>query len=414
MHQSKCKQKKILFIACCPVSLRIAKVLRRTLNKFDCNYKIVNLTEWYSQITPIFLDKKTNIFNKISQSVKIFFNKKISYVKYVIDNENPDLVIVGDDGGICASAVRICKIKGIPTLAIQVGLLIPITNDIYNFLRYKGYLLWRIFSKILDIKIISKVLLKINWRLTYFEWGSSNADIIAVASKYDKEILVKKGIPPHKIVITGYVLADEIVDYLNLYNQINKRVLLDKYELNQQKKIILLITQAFVEDALCTFENYIKVLSDIISSINTREYQLVIKPHPRETDEKYKMLQKKFKSKDIKIVSKEGLITLIELILLSSVSVTFNSTSGLLVFICKKPLITLDLLKLHIKSPFKEYPLNVSSIRKFNSLLNQLKENGFKSINGSNYKEIYKLDGKASLRIAKIILNFMNYRENKK
>jgi len=146
-------------------------------------------------------------------------------------------VIVGDDGGICASAIRMCKIKGIPTLGVQVGLLTkPIGRDIFDFLRYKNYLLWKTFSKIIDNRMVIRLLLAMNFRFINFEWGSSDPDIIAVMSEYHRDILIKRGISPNKIIVTGYVLVDEVIDYISSYNAAQKKYLFGKLGLDPQKK----------------------------------------------------------------------------------------------------------------------------------------------------------------------------------
>ena len=51
------------------------------------------------------------------------------------------------------------------------------------------------------------------------------------------------------------------------------------------------MTQPFVEDDLCTATKYMKVLSHIVSSIDVNDYQLIIKPHPREDIRKYEQIQ---------------------------------------------------------------------------------------------------------------------------
>jgi len=154
-----------------------------------------------------------------------------------------------------------------------------------------------------------------------------------------------------------------------------------------------------------------KVLSHIVSSIDVNDYQLIIKPHPREDIRKYESLLEKLGNKNVKIAPRDKNINLIEMILISDVCVTFTSTSGLLVLACKKPLITLDVFQLPYESAFKGYPLNVTDVSEFSDLLDHLKRNNFRLTrdlyNEVIHKYLYKLDGKASLRVAKIAFKLL-------
>ncbi len=78
------------------------------------------------------LQKNSNLIFKILES-KNLINKKVSIrfsyrselrsFERIIDEFKPDIFVVANDLGLSATFIRICRLRGIPSVAIQDGIL---------------------------------------------------------------------------------------------------------------------------------------------------------------------------------------------------------------------------------------------------------------------------------------------------
>ena len=413
---TKPKQWKVLFIACCPVSIKIANLLKE-LCKFDQKgiiYKIYDFTHGYLQLLSIIRVPSPNLFKKIGTILRsIISNRYVLQAKYIISHEQPDLIIVGDDGGICASIIKYCRIVGIPTVTVQVGLLSETSKDrLLNFLRMKDYLIWRVISRILSNKVISKVLLFINSRLINLEWGTSGADRILVASDYYKKLLIKRGVPVDRITVTGYLLTDEIY-YFYKHRQSKLKgkcsAIVKELSINSTDKCtITILTQPLVEDAYCTLHDYLLVLKELLLNI-PKDYNVIIKLHPRESSNKYDMLLSDISSRRRITIVKD--LPLLESINIADICITFYSTTGLIALLMGKPLITLDVFKIPYMSLYSEYKFNIKDLSQVGTILETLKKRNFKIPKNVGEllirKHFHIVDGKVHRRILDIILRIL-------
>ena len=401
---------KILLLSGCPVSAKILGRINEALNKIAKDKILTKIIDTQAHYSPIaYLQKKFTFKSLFTLFKRLFGNRDVWWARYIMDVEKPDIIVVGDEAGINTTFINIANMKKIPTIAIQVGMLTPNKRkDFTKILRWRKYLLWRLFSKIISNFIVARILLFIGWRFLTLEWGLGGCKRYAVMGEYYKRLLLDYGVPASNIVVTGYVLYDDITRYFP--SEKMKIRVLEKLSLNPKQKIIVFLTQPLVEDKLCTFEKYSSIVTQIAATINNK-YQLLIKPHPREKKGKYESLLKK--RNNIKILSDEQDINLFELISIADIVTTFYSTTALIAFTYKKPLILLDLFQTTFENILPKYAIGIHDVSKFRTILSSLD----KIIDHFNYdnfisEHLYKLDGRAALRVAEIIMKALTGNNN--
>ncbi len=108
-------------------------------------------------------------------------------------------------------------------------------------------------------------------------------DFIGVASQVEKDRFVELGLSPDSIHVTGWPFFDEEAALKsNDDNNLGKQ-----YEIPENKKICLLILGSLKERDMVSLESQ-RVRWSILDTVTrglTPEYQLLIKPHPIETEE---------------------------------------------------------------------------------------------------------------------------------
>ncbi|MHA1333083.1 MAG: polysialyltransferase family glycosyltransferase [Candidatus Odinarchaeia archaeon] len=393
---------RVLFVAGCPNSIQISKKVAKELVKIAGNKLKCEIINTY-KLEP---DKT---FKNIRSKWKFIGDTRVITAKKILDEKKPDIVIVGDDGGINAFIVKIAQFRRIPVLAIQVGMLSDeVQKGIKSIFRWRWYLLWRLYSKITENRLIAKILIAIRWRVRFLEWGLGGADILAVMGNYYKELMIKRGVPPHKIAVCGYVLLDDTVKAA--FSK-SVKTLENILGLNPAKKKLLLLSQPLIEDNICTYNKYFNILELLLKNLN-EDYQLIIKPHPREDIGKYNKLIKKFSEK---LVVTNPEYELGDLVNYSEYVVTFQSTAGLTAFVYKKPLVILDLIKFPYVNPLKSFSIAVNNTKKLKEFAQNPKEfvKNFKTDYMKGVREhLYKLDGKSSLRIARLILKILHTKKH--
>lgn len=359
--ENKRTNSKVLFLACCPVSLKIALVIKEDLQRKYETFKIFYLGNINIPIMKILLDKRISLINKTFKIIRAFFgSKNVAVIKNLITSENPNLVIIPDDSGICTSAVKICRINNIPVLSLQVGVLTRYIHGdpLNNILRKNNYFLWTVLSRILDNKLVLRFLLCLNFRFPSLEWGLSNPDVLGVMGKYFYNLMLERRIPPEKIRIVGNPLFPTLCS-------VTKKVLVR----SQRKHRVLLFTQPFVEDNFIVEEQYLKTLVKIIQALSNvkKNIILTIKPHPRENEEKYHFLQnnKRILADNIHITKSPNLENLIAN---SDLVLVFSSTTGLLARFMGKHLIVLDFFDIPYYNINKLYGIAVRNVNELKNL----------------------------------------------
>ncbi len=391
---------RVLFVAGCPNSIEISRAVAKELRRISGKKVKAELINTY-KLEP---DKTFKDMRSVWKG--IVGDNRIIIAKEILEKKKPDILIVGDDGGINAFIVKLAQLKGIPTIAVQVGILSEESQkSIKSILRWRGYFLWRLYSLITRNRLIANILILIRSRVRVLEWGLGGTDLLVLMGESYRERMIKRGISPHRVVVCGYVPLDEITK--SVLGQTQPKPLDNIPGLKQSKKKILLISQPLVEDEICSLRRFAGIIEPLIKNLSS-EYQLIIKPHARENTSKYAKLIKKFPEKAI-LTSPE--YNLGDLVNNTEIALTFHSTAGLTTLVCKKPLIVLDFIRFLHVNPLRDFGLSIDTIGK----LKDFAQNPLEFIRSwsVNYEEnihryLYRLDGNAARRIARVILRIMD------
>lgn len=150
-------------------------------------------------------------------------------------------------------------------------------------------------------------------------------DVTAVHGENTKHVLTKTGRYPEKsIVVTGQPRYD-CIKTLQAYG--NHEKIASEFGIDPSKKIILIATQPSKDKFI--------FLRDVLAELKHMDYEIVIKPHPRETDyEKYYEIAKKAGVR-IKIINKD----LFRLLYLGDAIIHRASIVGIEAMLFEKPVI---------------------------------------------------------------------------
>ncbi|MFX0096380.1 MAG: polysialyltransferase family glycosyltransferase [Candidatus Hodarchaeota archaeon] len=390
---------RVLFVAGCPNSVRISKSIAKELTEISADKVKCEMINTYRL-------EHDKAYRKPGILKGFVGDNRIITAKKILEEKSPDIIIVGDDGGINAFIVKLALLRSIPVIAVQVGMLSEeVRKSIKSIFRWRRYFLWRLFSRIIRNRLISKILVLIRWKVRVLEWGLGGTDLVAVMGDYYKELMIKRSVPPHKVVVYGYVLLDEIVRSAS--SEMLSHKLDNIPRLDQTKKKILLLSQTLVEDNICSLNKYINILEALIGNLNS-EYQLIIKPHPREDTGKYTRFINKYPDRVIITSPKHELAGLV---FNAEIVSTFQSTSGLTALVYKKPLVIIDIAKFPYVNLLKSLGATIDTIEGLRDFA-QDPPDFIKSLS-VDYKEnirkhLYRLDGNASLRVARAILKIIS------
>lgn len=327
---------------------------------------------------------------------------KVAFAENLLTNYKPNVVVIANDHGINGTFMALCKLKRIPTLAIQDGILsnLNTVKPVDKILMANRALLWKALGLLFFNDLVLKVTLKMGWPARRVCWGTTPIDRIAVMGKYYKKVFVDRGVNAKRIVVTGYPLLDEVAfgtkkDQISIIEQIG---------LDSKKPVVLLITQPFVEDGVWTerFRDYF--LKSVIDLLVSYGFQLIIKLHPRESVRSHSC------PNGVYLTSEEPLEKLISI---CDVAATVNSTAGLLALAYGKPLIVLTSFpcgkSTNLLNEVGTVVEETSRIPKVVAELidEQKRKNGLAECSNKLYDHIYQLDGKASERIARLIIEIV-------
>lgn len=236
---------------------------------------------------------------------------------------------------------------------------------------------------------------------------------IAAYGEHYAEIFVKLGYPAEQITITGNPAWDSILDI-----KMSRKDLYAQLGLSEDKKIILLATTHFPIDvrngmAYASFKA-MKLLSS-----DSSEYRLVIKVHPEESPNFYLALAEEF---GIQVQIVEELSILHALVAYSELVIISDSTVGLEAILLNRPLIDINLSQapfwndyvekgaaLGVKKEEELLP-TINLIINDNTKTNaRLEKNRKKYI----YSHLYRRDGKAAERAAKLAKRLAGISKNR-
>jgi len=230
---------------------------------------------------------------------------RLELMNQAIETEKPDLIMIsGEYFGLGRAAVIAGKLKGVPTLALQHGIIHP---------HHQGY----VHPK---NEISNKISLK----------HCIIPDKTAVYGNYTKEILTKVcNYPDESVVVTGQPTYDVLIKAKEVFG---KQKFLKQHGLDPTKKTALLITQG------CSHE-FLKVTVKALKKFS--EVQTIIKPHPCDVEPKWHE----------KILRKENYHALVldpksntfEALFACDLMITISSTVAIEAMVLNKPVVIVNL-----------------------------------------------------------------------
>jgi len=334
-------------------------------NIFENDGKIIRLLEEHGLKAEL-----SHCFNIVFERVV----KNIEMAIKLVEEEEPDLILLEDEYEIFERALFVAgKLKGIPTLAIQHGNIGPL---------HMGYM----YSKD-NLSAHGSI------KTPY----CPIPDKIAVYGPFYYDLLTKtSAFPPNAVVITGQPRYDRLAISDEIYSREN---FCTRLGLDPHRKIILIATQP-----IPIRETFIK--SILRGLKNFPEIQIVIKPHPGESDEVYRRAVEEENVK-VKMLS-EGADT-IEALYSCDLLVAAFSTVITEALVLGKLVVTLNLSDEDLVPYYKGYVLKVNreqdlppAIRK--ALYDEkTKENLRRAGKEFVFNHTYKQDGKATERIVNLV-----------
>jgi UDP-N-acetylglucosamine 2-epimerase len=333
------------------------------------------------------------IWNQMKDILYLFFTLRfirliqhIEGIKQMIKLEKPDIIVMTNDVEQGFSLVG--KKENVPTLSIQHGVIGP---PVINFVNAEGG----------PTDVVNPL-----WRPI--------VDKLAVFGDYYKDIFVNYGsYSPDKVVVTGQPKNDYLARADKIFD---KNKLCNKLGIKPNEKIVVWITQTHGltldenrKSILCVY-NTIKLLENI---------QLIIKLHPGE-DQKAPLYKENKLIKPIIIAAKDADTN--ELLYACDVIITKNSTTAIEAMILNKPVIILNLSKMPDAVPYAGSGVAVA-VYKEEDLLptlekvlynSQFREKLEKNRKKFVYEHAYIQDGKASERVADLIMEMIEESRRKK
>jgi len=305
--------------------------------------------------------------------------KAIELSKKIIKKEDIDAIILACEN--CSpynrSLVVAGNLLGIPVLAIQHGLISPEGDSIVDY----------------------------GWTVEELRDGSKYSilpDKICVYGNYTKKSLLKLLYPENHIVIMGQPRYDSLVN-----PEFNREQIIRELGIDPYRKIILLLTQAFpeIERREMLFNMVAKAMEKL------RQEQFIVKIHPAENKKFYREKSKRF-GMDIKIL--EGDFDVHKVMYIADVIIGMSSTAIIEATILDKPVIVVNPPKEEI-SPYAKSTavINVSNHEEIlqsikNILYNEeIRKKLAIARKSFVYQHAYKQDGKASKRVADLIMKMI-------
>lgn len=237
-----------------------------------------------------------------------------------------------------------------------------------------------------------------------------SATYFAAWGEFSKECLVRWGVPNNRIIVTGNPAYDRLVG-----DSLKSRTadLADRYGINKDRPVLLVAMFPFRDYSSTDFpevsfsrESYVESLKEIIKGLKPfQDYRIILKLHPRDSGLK--------KCEQILQGSASGNITLVqegniaEWAPLCRAAVSFFSSSVIDLIASKTPLVMLDITgdAARTRSIFPvEVPIIPVRAYEISEALKHLlsDESSMLDENTVNH-HIYKLDGKASARVAALL-----------
>lgn len=309
---------------------------------------------------------------------------QIQMATNLIKKEHPALILLVNEFDLFERALLIAgRLNNVPVLVIQHGFFCDPPQQCSAWYMYqKGEIAE-------DLSIASP----------YVQVG----DKFAAYGEYHKELLTKVSSYPEKsVIVTGQPRYDSIIKFDSIFN---RKKFLSKWKINPKNKIIVWTTAC---QGISDNENFLNFDTVFNAITKLKNVTLIIKQHVGES-KRYLTMINDYLLKyhpDVIIVPKTE--DAMELMYHSDLVITKNSTTGLEAIALNKPLIVLNLSGQADVINYVEagVAVGVYSCKDLVSAIqNLLSDDHELKINRNDYlaKYLYKIDGKATERVVKLI-----------
>ena len=356
---------------------------RKAKKYFPCLWKDLKKNEKFKKLLE-YKDIKFDLFeDRFSHYFIIVFGIIVEYIemaKRLIEEEKPDLILLLNEYGRFERALVIAgKLKGIPVLAVQHGVIHP---------THEGYMHTK--DEISPDGSVKSPYCPI-------------PDITAVYGTYHKDLLTKvSAYPADSVVVTGQPRYDILYHADEVYN---RERFLERYGINSDHKIILWTTQCH---GLSDEEN-IKNFETLFETIqNVRGAALIIKQHPGEGKRYTKIIQKHLGDYKMNAVIMPKDSDTYEQLFVCNLMITRHSTTAMEAVALNKPVVILNLSGEPDPVEYVEEGVALGVYKEEDlkpAIEKLLKDDSELARNRAKYieKYLYKIDGKSTERVVKLI-----------
>jgi len=358
---------------------------RREWSFLKNNEKFINSLN-YGEIH--FFDLLKDEFRKIFEQRTFEAVLFIEVMRRAIKIEKPSLILTIDEYDLSGRAAVIAgKLEGVPTLAIQHGNISP---DNAGYVHTKDEISDEIAPKYCPL-----------------------ATKTAVYGPWVKKVLVEDcNYPEDSVAVTGQARYDFLAKADKIFS---REEFCERCGLDPDKKIALVCTQP-----LPVFEERIVFLRSVLRALGEfSEIQVVIKPHPNEEGKWYEELAKEQEAKVLILAKRSDTY---EAIYACDVMLAFFSTTITEALILNKPVVVVNLTGEPDPVPYVESGSALGAYREEDiepAIRKALYDENTRGKLGKArvkfvHEHCYKIDGKASERVVRLIEEMIEKSRNAK
>jgi hypothetical protein len=230
-------------------------------------------------------------------------------------------------------------------------------------------------------------------------------NFLVIGQKY-KEDLIESGILEKNIFVTGPMIFDELIPYMNTTTQ-------------AAQKYILVTTSPFAEDHFLSKAEYFEKIGALCIELKkATELHIIFKLHPREKyPEEYQRIAEKVGLFNMEVLTESTREKHYQLIQQTELLINFGSTTALEGMILNKPTLTINMFKKE-NIPINTFILNSPATIKVqwdedisHAITRLLEKPALLEDQAKLFVEqhCYKIDGKTQERVVDVLKNSINH-----
>lgn len=322
--------------------------------------------------------------SRLSYYFTTVFGRMVEYIemaKRMVEEEKPDLILIVNEYGRFERALVIAgKLKGVPALALQHGVIHP---------THKGYM--HTHDEISPDGSVKSPYCPIPDKTVVY--GTYHKDLLTKVSAYPVDSVVVTGQPRYDILY----FADKVY---------SKETFFKKYKIHPDQKIVLWAT-AFTGISDSENIKHLKTVFETMQIVNAAT--LIIKPHPGEGERYIKMITDYLNKYKIEAIMTPKNSDIYEQLFVCDLMITKNSTTAMEAIALNKPVIVLNLSGEPDVVDYVEQGVALGVYKEDDlkpTIEKLLKDDSELAKNRKKYieKYLYKIDGKATERVVNLIM----------